>query len=105
MATDKRTRLARIACHAHYGHGDEPCHDCKGVENCVMWEDNLEVVDAILGELMEPGEGAKRAGFAVGKDMLWEESGYHEGETLTYLERDAPGAIFRAILTAIREGK
>ena len=58
-----RERLARAVCHACYGHDDEPCLACGGVEDCCMWKGNLEVVDAILDELMEPGEGAIAAGF------------------------------------------
>ena len=52
----------------------------------------------------EPNEEMKGAGFKAGEHELWSEPGYHEGETLTYLNDEAPEIIWQAMITAALEG-
>lgn len=82
----KREALALILCKED--NGDDACK-----ENCIHPENNSFcpygfVVDKLLDELMEPGEGALHAGDDAGIDEL-----------------TSAGEVWQVVLTAIREGK
>ena len=94
-----RERLTQIACHVFTGGDDIPCDDCRGVKDCVVWDDNLKVVDAILDELMEPGEGAIIAGALAMSGAM------SHGEVGAAVIYGQPKDVWQAILTHIKDGK
>ncbi len=69
-----------------------------------LWKNWIPAAKAVLKAMHNPTDEVKAAGFKAGEHELWSEPGYHEGETLTYLNDEAPEIIWQAMITAALEG-
>ncbi len=73
-----------------------------------MTQDELDshcalIARTVIETMREPTKEMVNSGFEAGQHELWSEPGYHEGETLTYLENDAPKTIWQAMIKKILE--
>ena len=70
-----------------------------------FWRDGYLIdAKAAIAAMRTPSEEMKGAGFKAGEHELWTEPGYHEGETLTYLNDEAPEIIWQAMIDKALEG-
>ena len=102
--------VARAICEDDTGRA---CIDCDGaVDNWTHIIDGTvkhrertcpyrKSAKAAIEAMRVPTDEVKSAGFKAGEHELWSEPGYHEGETLTYLNDEAPEVIWHAMIDKI----
>lgn len=91
-----KERMARAIC----WHETAPCGcECKGAENCMMWDELMPCAEAALKALREPTDGMIEAGTDGEYCLSCGYTGHAErGE-------EDPKAVWQAMIDAAMEGK